>query len=79
MITIALSKGRIFTETLPLLDVCGLAPSEDPESSRRLIIGTARSDVRLIVVRACDVPTYVQYSAAELGFAGKDVLYEHGG
>lgn len=79
MITIALSKGRIFEETLPLLAAAGIVPSEDPESSRKLIIGTNRADVRLIIVRASDVPTYVQYGAADLGVAGKDVLLEHGG
>ncbi|HQR51235.1 MAG TPA: ATP phosphoribosyltransferase [Methylophilaceae bacterium] len=78
-ITIALSKGRIFEETLPLLAAAGIEPAEDPESSRKLIIGTNRDDVRLIIVRASDVPTYVQYGAADLGIAGKDVLVEHGG
>jgi ATP phosphoribosyltransferase len=78
-ITIALSTGRIFEETLPLLAAAGIAPIEDPESSRKLIIGTNRQDVRLIIVRASDVPTYVQYGAADLGIAGRDVLIEHGG
>ncbi len=78
-ITLALSKGRIFEETLPLLAAAGITPSESPESSRKLIIGTNRDDVRLIIVRASDVPTYVQYGAADLGIAGKDVLLEHGG
>jgi len=78
-ITIALSKGRIFEETLPLLAAAGIVPSEDPESSRKLIIGTNRADVRLVIVRATDTPTYVQYRAADLGIAGKDVLLEHGG
>ncbi len=78
-ITIALSKGRIFEETLPLLTAAGITPLEDPESSRKLIIDTNRSDVRLIIVRASDVPTYVQYGAADMGIAGKDVLNEHGG
>ena len=78
-ITIALSKGRIFEETLPLLAAAGITPLEDPESSRKLIIETNRADVRLIIVRASDVPTYVQYGAADLGIAGKDVLNEHGG
>ncbi|OZA28510.1 MAG: ATP phosphoribosyltransferase, partial [Hydrogenophilales bacterium 17-61-9] len=78
-ITLALSKGRIFEETLPLLAAAGITPSENPESSRKLIIGTDRDDVRLIIVRASDVPTYVQYGAADLGIAGKDVLNEHGG
>jgi ATP phosphoribosyltransferase len=79
MITIALSKGRIFEETLPLLAAAGIVPVEDPESSRKLIIGTNRPDARIIIVRASDVPTYVQYGAADLGVAGKDVLLEHGG
>lgn len=79
MITIALSKGRIFEETLPLLAAAGVKPLEDPETSRKLIIGTNRKDVRLIIVRASDTPTYVQYGAAELGIAGKDTLLEHGG
>ena len=79
MITIALSKGRIFDETLTLLAAAGIRPSEDPESSRKLIISTDRADVRLVIVRASDVPTYVQYGAADLGVAGKDVLIEHGG
>jgi ATP phosphoribosyltransferase len=79
MITIALSKGRIFEETLPLLAAAGIVPAEDPESSRKLIIGTNRPDTRIIIVRASDVPTYVQYGAADLGVAGKDVLLEHSG
>jgi ATP phosphoribosyltransferase len=78
-ITIALSKGRIFEETLPLLAAAGIVPAENPESSRKLIIGTNRADVRVVIVRASDVPTYVQYGAADLGIAGKDVLLEHGG
>jgi ATP phosphoribosyltransferase len=77
-ITIALSKGRIFTETLPLLAAAGVTPAEDPETSRRLIISTNRSDVSIVLVRASDVPTYVRYGAADLGIAGKDVLYEQG-
>ena len=76
MITIALSKGRIFEDTLPLLAAAGLHPSEDPEKSRKLIIATNRPDVRVVIVRASDVPTYVQYGAADLGVAGKDVLLE---
>ena len=79
MITLALSKGRIFDETLPLLEQAGVRPLENPETSRKLIIGTRRADVRLIIVRASDTPTYVQYGAADLGIAGKDVLLEHGG
>ncbi len=79
MITIALSKGRIFQETTPLLAAAGIHALEDPEASRKLILPTNREDVRLIIVRASDVPTYVQYGAADLGIAGKDVLDEHGG
>jgi ATP phosphoribosyltransferase len=79
MLTIALSKGRIFDETLPLLAAAGIAPAEGPETSRKLIIGSNRPDVRFIIVRASDVPTYVQHGAADLGVAGKDVLLEHGG
>ena len=79
MIGIALSKGRILEEAAPLLARAGLAPREDPERSRKLIIATERRDVRLIVVRASDAPTYVQYGAADLGIAGRDVLVEHGG
>ena len=79
MITIALSKGRIFEETMPLLQAAGVTALEDPESSRKLILPTNRADVRLIIVRASDVPTYVQYGAADMGVAGKDVLNEHGG
>jgi len=78
-ITLALSKGRIFEETLPLLAAAGIHPAENPESSRKLIIGTNRADVRLVIVRASDTPTYVQYGAADLGIAGKDTLIEHGG
>ncbi len=79
MITIALSKGRIFDETAPLLKAAGIVARGDPETSRKLIIPTNQRDVRLIIVRATDVPTYVQYGAADLGVAGKDVLDEHGG
>lgn len=78
-LTIALSKGRIYAETLPLLARAGLVPLEDPERSRKLVIGTSRDDVRLLVVRAQDVPTYVEHGAADLGVAGKDVLLEHEG
>ena len=77
-ITIALSKGRIFSETLPLLASAGIHPDEDPETSRRLILGTNREDVSIIIVRASDVPTYVRYGAADLGIAGKDILHEQG-
>ncbi len=78
-ITIALSKGRIFEDTAPLLKAAGIIALDDPESSRKLILSTNRENVRLIIVRASDVPTYVQYGAADLGIAGKDVLQEHGG
>ncbi len=78
-ITLALSKGRIFEETLPLLAAAGITPTDNPETSRKLIIGTNRPDVRLVIVRATDTPTYVQYGAADMGIAGKDVLLEHGG
>jgi ATP phosphoribosyltransferase len=77
VITLALSKGRIFDESRPLLMAAGIAPLEDPETSRKLIIGTEDPAVRVVVVRASDVPTYVQYGAAELGVAGRDVLLEH--
>lgn len=76
-LTLALSKGRIFEETLPLLKVAGIEVTEDPEKSRKLILPTNRPDVRIIIVRASDVPTYVEYGAADLGIAGKDVLIEH--
>lgn len=78
-LTLAVSKGRIFKEALPLLKAAGIAPVEDPEESRRLILGATRSDVRLLIIRAQDVPTFVEYGAADLGIAGKDVLLEHGG
>lgn len=78
-IRIALSRGRILEETGPLLARVGVAPREDPGTSRRLMIATTRRDLKLIVVRAADVPTYVQHGAAELGIAGRDVLAEHGG
>jgi len=78
-IKIALSKGRIFDETTPLLKAAGIVASEDPETSRKLIIGTSRAEISIIIVRASDVPTYVQYGAADLGIAGKDVLLEHAG
>jgi len=78
-ITLALSTGRIYDDTLPLLRAAGIAPAEDPATTRRLIVPTSRADVRLVLVRASDTPTYVQYGAADLGIAGKDVLYEHGG
>jgi ATP phosphoribosyltransferase len=78
-ITLALSKGRIFDETVPLLRAVGLRPLENPETSRKLVIATDRADVKIIIVRASDVPTYVQFGAADLGVAGRDVLLEHGG
>jgi ATP phosphoribosyltransferase len=79
VISLALSKGRILDETLPLLTAAGVVPSENPDTSRKLIIPTSRSDVRLIIVRATDVPTYVQYGAADLGVVGGDVLAEYDG
>ena len=79
MITLALSKGRIFEELLPFLAAAGIHPLEDPEKSRKLMIATNRPDTRIVVLRATDVPTYVQYGAADLGVAGLDTLYEHGG
>jgi ATP phosphoribosyltransferase len=78
-LTLALSKGRIFEETLPLLKAAGIEVTEDPETSRKLILPTSDPLVRVIIVRASDVPTYVQYGAADFGVAGKDVLLEHGG
>src|ERR1700704_5666307 len=78
-LTIALSKGRIFEEAIALLAAAGIVPAEDPETSRKLIIGSNEPRVRFIIVRASDVPTYVQHGAADLGVAGKDVLLEHGG
>ena len=79
MIKIALSKGRIFKETLPLLAAADIVPAEDPETSRKLILDTNHADIKLLIIRATDVPTYVQFGAADLGVAGKDVLLEHGG
>ena len=79
MITLALAKGRIYEETLPLLAAAGIAPADGAEDSRALILPTRRPDLRLILVRAADVPTYVQYGAADLGVAGRDLLAEHGG
>ena len=74
MLTIALSKGRILDDTLPLLAEAGIVPTENPDKSRKLIIPTTQDDVRLLIVRATDVPTYVEHGAADLGVAGKDVL-----
>ncbi len=79
MITLALSKGRIFDETLPLLKAAGIEVLEDPETSRKLILPTNQSGVRVVLVRATDVPTYVEYGGADLGVTGKDTLLEHGG
>lgn len=77
-LTLALSKGRIFEETLPLLKAAGIEVTEDPETSRKLILPTSDPALRVIIVRASDVPTYVQYGAADFGVAGRDVLMEHG-
>src|SRR3954471_7944271 len=77
-ITLALSKGRIFDETLPLLKAAGIEVLEDPEKSRKLIIGTSNPELRVVLVRATDVPTYVQYGGADLGVTGLDTLIEHG-
>ena len=79
MITFALPKGRIFDEIVPLLQAAGISVAEDPEKTRKLIVGTSRPDVRLVRVRASDVPTYVQHGGADLGVVGKDTLLEHGG
>jgi ATP phosphoribosyltransferase len=79
MITLALSKGRIFEETLPLLKTAGIEVTEDIHTSRKLMLATNQADVRVVLVRASDVPTYVQYGGADIGVAGKDILLEHGG
>ena len=79
MLSLALSKGRILDDTLPLLAAAGVVPVEDPRKSRKLMFDTKRGDVRLIVIRASDVPTFVEHGAADAGVAGKDVLVEHGG
>ena len=79
MITLALSKGRIFDETLPMLAAAGVRIAEDPEKSRKLILATSRTDTRVVLVRATDVPTYVEHGGADIGVAGKDILIEHGG
>jgi ATP phosphoribosyltransferase len=79
LITLALSKGRIFDETLPLLAAAGIEVLEDPEKSRKLILATNQPGVRVVLVRATDVPTYVEYGGADLGVTGKDTLIEHGG
>jgi ATP phosphoribosyltransferase len=78
MLTLALSKGRIFEETAPVLAKAGIRPLEDPEQSRKLIIPTSNPEVQIIIVRASDVPTYVQFGAADFGVAGQDVLLEKG-
>ena len=78
MITLALSKGRIFEETLPMLRAAGIEVQDDPETSRKLILDTNQPKVRVLVVRPTDVPTYVQYGGADLGITGKDTLIEHG-
>ena len=78
MITLALSKGRIFEDTLPLLKAAGIEVLDDPEKSRKLILHTSNPEVRVVLVRASDVPTYVQYGGADLGITGKDTLLEHG-
>lgn len=76
-LTIAISKGRILEESLPLLEKVGIIPDENPEQSRKLILGTSQADVKLIIIRATDVPTYVEYGGADVGIAGKDILLEH--
>lgn len=78
MLTIAISKGRIYEDAMPLLAAAGIKPTVDPDKSRKLILPTSRDDVQLLVIRATDVPTYVEYGAADLGIAGKDVLVEYG-
>lgn len=78
-ITIALSKGRIYKETMPLLKAAGIEALDDPETSRKLILDTTSEHIKLVIIRATDVPTYVEYGAADLGVVGKDVLMEHGG
>ena len=78
MLTIAVSKGRIYEEALPLLAEAGIVPVDDPKTCRKLILATTRDDVQLVIIRATDVPTFVEYGAADLGIAGKDVLLEHG-
>jgi ATP phosphoribosyltransferase len=78
MLTIAVSKGRIFEEALPFLEAAGITPIDDPKTCRKLILRTTREDVQLVIIRATDVPTFVEYGAADLGIAGKDVLLEHG-
>lgn len=79
MLTIAVSKGRIYDEALPLLEQAGIIPIDDPKKSRKLILATNQENIQLVIIRATDVPTFVEYGAADLGIAGKDVLLEHGG
>jgi ATP phosphoribosyltransferase len=78
MLTIAVSKGRIYEEALPFLEEAGITPVDDPATSRKLILSTTRDDVQLVIIRATDVPTFVEYGAADMGIAGKDILLEHG-
>jgi len=78
MLTLAVSKGRIFDEALPLLAAAGVVPMENPKTTRKLILPTSNADIQLVIIRATDVPTFVEYGAADLGIAGKDVLMEHG-
>lgn len=78
-LTIAVSKGRIYKEALPLLAAAGIVPAEDPDTSRKLIIDTSEPGVKLVIIRAADVPTFVEYGAADVGIAGKDVLVEYNG
>jgi len=77
MLTIAVSKGRIYDDALPLLEEAGIVPLDDPKTSRKLILRTSKDDVKLVIIRATDVPTFVEYGAADMGIAGKDVLLEH--
>ena len=78
MLTIAVSKGRIYEEALPFLEEAGITPIDAPLTSRKLILSTTRDDVQLVIIRATDVPTFVEYGAADMGIAGKDILLEHG-
>ena len=78
MLTIAVSKGRIYEDALPLLAEAGITPIDDPLTCRKLILRTTRDDVQLVIIRATDVPTFVEYGAADMGIAGKDILLEHG-
>jgi len=78
-LTIALSKGRILDETLPLLAAAGIEPLDNPQTSRKLIFDTNQANIKLVIIRAADVPTFVEFGAADLGVSGKDVLMEHDG